>query len=407
METKVAPPLEEETKKKKQDNEEKEGDEKKKEETPTRINLPSNEGVVEKRDNKKKEEEEEKEKECKTNHTFQVVKVTFGDMKIDTDYFVKRVATFIGTQSMYVSTEVDIVARVGDPQPGVAKNLIVEYAWNGVSLQRHVPEYGHKLREPLVVGDVDQVVAVFPELKLAPQLDVRVCTMFEDKYSRTTKKGNIKIGLEVGGPSFHTFGADLYPLCPHLDNLVFSQDTVWHQTTTGYQVLQRVVGVQHIGEASDTKLPTHSYDYVLGSHCLEHTANALQTLKEWERLVKPGGWIVVVLPWKHATFDHRRPYTTLQHLREDLVNRVDERDTTHIEDILKHHDFQRDPPARDVEFMRQRSEKNIQNRCLHHHVFSQSLLFEIAEELGYRVIEMVALREYDLVCIYQTPDVKV
>jgi SAM-dependent methyltransferase len=155
---------------------------------------------------------------------------------------------------------------------------------------------------------------------------------------------------------------------------------------------------------SDTKLATGQYDYVLASHCLAHAANALATLREWQRVVKPGGWIFVIVPWKHATFDHRRPYTTLQHMREDRGRGVDEHDLTHLDEILALHDIARDPPARDVGYMRERSLKNFENRCLHHHVFSQRLLFEIAAELGFRVLDIDLVRRMDMVCVYQTPD---
>jgi SAM-dependent methyltransferase len=39
-----------------------------------------------------------------------------------------------------------------------------------------------------------------------------------------------------------------------------------------------------------------SYDTVHSSHCLEHMFNPNQALNEWWRLIKPGGYLVIVVP---------------------------------------------------------------------------------------------------------------
>ncbi len=38
------------------------------------------------------------------------------------------------------------------------------------------------------------------------------------------------------------------------------------------------------------------YDYVYSSHCLEHIEDYAQAIREWMRVVKPGGYIVTVVP---------------------------------------------------------------------------------------------------------------
>ena len=39
-----------------------------------------------------------------------------------------------------------------------------------------------------------------------------------------------------------------------------------------------------------------AYDTVHSSHCLEHMRNPEEALKEWWRLVKPGGYIITIVP---------------------------------------------------------------------------------------------------------------
>ncbi len=61
------------------------------------------------------------------------------------------------------------------------------------------------------------------------------------------------------------------------------------------------------------------YDFVHSSHSLEHMADPLEALRNWVRVVRPGGYVVVVVPdedmyeqgvWP-STFnaDHRHSFT--------------------------------------------------------------------------------------------------
>lgn len=51
------------------------------------------------------------------------------------------------------------------------------------------------------------------------------------------------------------------------------------------------------GDANEiTKYVKSEYDYVFASHCLEHMKNPALTIKDWWKLVKPGGHLVIVVP---------------------------------------------------------------------------------------------------------------
>ena len=39
-----------------------------------------------------------------------------------------------------------------------------------------------------------------------------------------------------------------------------------------------------------------AYDFVVSSHCLEHVTSPLEALKNWVRIVKPGGHVVIIVP---------------------------------------------------------------------------------------------------------------
>jgi hypothetical protein len=70
----------------------------------------------------------------------------------------------------------------------------------------------------------------------------------------------------------------------------------------------------------------------------------------------------------------------------DYKNNIGEDDLSHLEEILKLHDLSLDPPAGTFEQFKARSLKNIENRCLHHHVFDNFLLKSVFEHFGLQVI---------------------
>ncbi len=206
-----------------------------------------------------------------------------------------------------------------------------------------------------------------------------------------------KVGLEIGGPS-SLFGRrglfPVYPLAGRVDNCNFSSETVWEGRISAGRSFRfdrrRPPGRQFIGEATDLGfLPAEAYDFVLSSHTLEHSANPLRALLEWKRILAPDGALLLILPHKDGTFDHRRPVTSTQHLLEDFERQVEEDDLTHLGEILELHDLSLDPPAGGFDQFRSRSEQNFSNRCLHHHVFDTRLAVQLVElaRLQIRAVE--------------------
>jgi len=149
------------------------------------------------------------------------------------------------------------------------------------------------------------------------------------------------------------------------------------------------MGRQYLREATDLHgLADGAYDFVLASHVIEHVANPLKALAEWSRITRDGGTILLVVPHKDGTFDHRRPVTTLAHLVDDLKNDVSEHDTTHLDEILRLHDLDRDEVAKPFESFRQRSLHNFENRGLHHHVFDTRLAVAMVDRAGLEIISV-------------------
>ncbi len=221
-----------------------------------------------------------------------------------------------------------------------------------------------------------------------------------------------RTGLEIGGPSNAFLGRGILPAYPHaarIDNVNFAGVTAWETDLRDGGDFRfddrRPPGRQFLREATDLSgIAEASYDFILSSHCLEHVANPLAALREWRRVLRPGGQLVLILPDPHQTFDHRRPVTTLAHLRADFDRHTGEDDLTHLEEILSLHDLRRDALAGTAEQFRARSRRNAENRCLHHHVFDLPLQRATLEAAGWIVEATERVRPLHLVALARRPD---
>jgi len=207
-------------------------------------------------------------------------------------------------------------------------------------------------------------------------------------------------GLEIGGPSSIFRRRRLFPvysIAAHIDNCNFSDKTSWEgEITTGATFKydkHHVPGNQFVAEATDLRvIATESYDFVLSSHALEHVANPIRALREWNRVLKIGGILVLVVPHREGTFDHRRPLTTLEHLIADFEQKTSEGDMTHAPEIFELHDLARDPYAGGLQAFKLRTEDNVHNRCMHHHVFDTSLAARAVDFVGLRLLAVEAVK---------------
>jgi hypothetical protein len=107
------------------------------------------------------------------------------------------------------------------------------------------------------------------------------------------------------------------------------------------------------------------------------------------------GALVLVLPKKSSNFDHRRPFTTFEHLLQDYGNDVFEDDLTHLGEILALHDLSLDPLAGNFEQFKARSLDNLSNRALHHHVFEPEVVRRMLRHAGFEgLIATETARDY-------------
>jgi SAM-dependent methyltransferase len=202
-----------------------------------------------------------------------------------------------------------------------------------------------------------------------------------------------KRGLELGGPSPMFRGDELLPVyvgVGALDCCNFATETLWRANIVDgapyHYSPRKPAGTQYIREATAlTGIADGSYDFVLASHVIEHVANPLLAMAEISRILRDQGSLILVLPHKEGTFDHKRPVTPLSHLLDDLKQGTTEDDTTHLDEWLRLVDLERAPEAKPFEAFRQRSLKNFENRGMHHHVFDMALAIAMVDSAGLQV----------------------
>ena len=72
--------------------------------------------------------------------------------------------------------------------------------------------------------------------------------------------------------------------------------------------------VDIVAPGDQLPLADNSVDYVISSHVIEHFYDPIKTIKEWLRVVRPGGYVYFIVPHKERTFDKDRPRTPLAEL---------------------------------------------------------------------------------------------
>jgi SAM-dependent methyltransferase len=121
-------------------------------------------------------------------------------------------------------------------------------------------------------------------------------------------------GIEIGGSAHNAFGLDT-------KNVDYTEEvTVFKQAELDAEGESLPIDIVAMGD--DIPLPDESQDFVISSHAIEHFIDPVRALKEWYRLIRPGGYIYIIAPHKERTFDKDRPRTPLSELIERHANNL-------------------------------------------------------------------------------------
>ena len=80
--------------------------------------------------------------------------------------------------------------------------------------------------------------------------------------------------------------------------------------------------VNIVAFGDDLPFKDNTLDYVLTSHVIEHFFDPVKALREWHRIIKPGGYIFIIAPHKDRTFDKLREVTPVAELLDRSTGRI-------------------------------------------------------------------------------------
>lgn len=113
-----------------------------------------------------------------------------------------------------------------------------------------------------------------------------------------------KRGVEIGASIHNQFGLKTL-------NIDYTDDE-----TTAFKLEEKklygyCLKVDIVSAGDDLPFKDNIWDFVINSHVIEHFYDPVRSIKEWLRVVKPGGLVYMIVPHKERTFDKDRPRTTL------------------------------------------------------------------------------------------------
>ncbi len=117
-------------------------------------------------------------------------------------------------------------------------------------------------------------------------------------------------GLEIGASTHNPYGLKTRNV--GLGGEGYAQEQL---SLTG-----EVAPIDICAEASAIPLPSESEDFILASHVIEHCPDVIKTLLEWYRIVKPDGYLFLVVPHRDAApSDRGKPLTEWEHVVQDYM----------------------------------------------------------------------------------------
>jgi SAM-dependent methyltransferase len=121
-----------------------------------------------------------------------------------------------------------------------------------------------------------------------------------------------------------------------------------------------------------------SQDFVIANQFLEHCADPIGALKNFLRVLRPGGVLYLAVPDKRYTFDRDRPVTTADHLWRDHAEGPGWSRQQHLEEWVRLVGRVEDP---------RHVEGNVRfltdlNYSIHYHVWTQAAFLQLVGSLG-------------------------
>lgn len=122
-------------------------------------------------------------------------------------------------------------------------------------------------------------------------------------------------GIEIGG-SGRGFGLDSQK------GSYANVDIIDAETRSRFKGWKKSQLVNILSSGDDLPFKDGVLDYVFSSHVIEHFFDPIKAIKEWYRVIKKGGYIIMVIPHKERTFDRNRDITDSKELIDRHQNNI-------------------------------------------------------------------------------------
>jgi SAM-dependent methyltransferase len=102
----------------------------------------------------------------------------------------------------------------------------------------------------------------------------------------------------------------------------------------GYST-EKIPEINYISENGDLSIvENENFDFVVSCHCIEHQPDLIEHLIQVSRILKPGGFYLLMVPYKRYCFDHFLAESTIA----DVVQAHFEKRTSHsLASLINHH----------------------------------------------------------------------
>ena len=115
---------------------------------------------------------------------------------------------------------------------------------------------------------------------------------------------------------------------------------------------QKFASVSIIGSAYDlSQIPDGSLDFVIANHLVEHLDYPIKGLREFARVLRPGGVLYMALPDARVGIDQGRPLTSLEHLMEEHRSGADATRRQHYLDWVVLSEKQLEDPEKRADWL--------------------------------------------------------
>lgn len=115
-----------------------------------------------------------------------------------------------------------------------------------------------------------------------------------------------KRGIEIGGSYHNQFYLNTLNVDYTDDETIFKK--------VDLNLCKKTLKVDIVAQGDDLPFKDNVWDFIVNSHVLEHFYDPISAINEWIRVLKPNGYLFMIIPHKERTFDKDRERTKLSEL---------------------------------------------------------------------------------------------